>query len=195
MARATKEQSEATAARVLQIARRLFTERGYAGVGLEEIAAQAGVTRGAVYHHFASKLGLFQAVLAEVQSSVADAIERAAGAVADDWEKLEAGCRTFLAASTSDEARRVMLVDAPAVLGWNAWRERDAATSGRMLAHVLRRLRATGRLGDVSVDAAAALLSGAMNEAALWIAAAPDPQLAIEQAWTVLRRSLHAIRA
>lgn len=194
MARATKAESEATAARVLLTARRLFTEHGYAGVGLEEVAAQAGVTRGAVYHHFASKLSLFQAVLAEVQHGVAHAIERATDALADPWDQLETGCRVFLAASVGDDTRRIMLIDAPAVLGWNAWRGHDAASSGRLLEAVLRDLEAAGELAPTSVGATAAALSGAMNEAALWIAAADDPHVATEQAWRVLRRMLTALR-
>lgn len=195
MARATKAQSEVTAARVLGAARRLFTDHGYAGVGLEDVAARAGVTRGAVYHHFGSKLGLFEAVLAAVQGSVAAAIERDTTAVAGDWDKLEVGCRTFLVASAGEDVRRVMLVDAPAVLGWNAWRTQDAASSGRLLDDVLRDLAVAGELGDTPVAAVSALLSGAMNEAALWVAAAPNPQAATEKAWAVLHRMLQAIRA
>lgn len=195
MARATKAQSEATAARVLLTARRLFTQHGYAGIGLEEVAAQAGVTRGAVYHHFTNKLGLFEAVLAEAQRSVAAAIERDTTAVASDWDKLEIGCRTFLVAGADDDTRRIMLVDAPAVLGWNAWRAQDAASSGRLLDDVLRDLQAAGELGDMPVEAASALLSGAMNEAALWVAGEPDPETATDQAWAVLHRMMQALRA
>ena len=195
MARATKAQSEATAARVLLAARRLFTQHGYAGIGLEEVAAQAGVTRGAVYHHFTSKLGLFEAVLAEAQRSVAVAIERETTEVASDWEKLEIGCRTFLAAGADDDTRRIVLVDAPAVLGWNTWRAQDAASSGRLLDDVLRDLQTGGELGDMPMEAASVLLSGAMNEAALWIANQPEPQAAKDQAWAVLRRMLQALRA
>lgn len=194
MARTTKAQSEATAARVVTTARRMFTQYGYAGIGLEQIAAQAGVTRGAVYHHFTSKLGLFEAVLAEVQRSLAAAIERDTAGITGDWEKLEVGCQAFLAAGANEELRRIMLVDAPAVLGWNAWRAQDAASSGRLLEGVLRDLATVGELGGTSVEAASALLSGAMNEAALWIAEAPDPRAAIETAWAVLHRMLQALR-
>lgn len=193
MARATKADSEATAARVLHTARRLFTQHGYAGIGLENVAAQAGVTRGAIYHHFTSKLGLFEAVLAQTQRSVAAAIERDTTAAASDWDKLTIGCRTFLTASAADDTRRIMLIDAPAVLGWSAWRTQDAASSGRLLNDVLRKLEASGELGDIPVDAAAALLSGAMNEAALWVAGSPDSQAAIAKAWDVLYRMLQAL--
>jgi AcrR family transcriptional regulator len=180
---------------VLDTARALFTEHGYAGVGLETLAARAGVTRGAVYHHYGSKLGLFEAVVATAQRSVADAIERSSEAAAEPWDALENGCRVFLTAAAAEDTRRIMLVDAPAVLGWNAWRDLDAANSARLLGDVLHELAAEGVLVPMSVPAAAALLAGAMNEAALWIAAHDDPAEAIEQAWAVLRRLLTSLRA
>lgn len=194
MPRTTRAQSDATAARVLDTARALFTEHGYAGVGLETVAARAGVTRGAVYHHFGSKLGLFEAVVGAAQRSVADAIERSAGSAEDPWDALETGCRVFLTAAAAEDTRRIMLIDAPAVLGWNAWRDLDAANSARLLDDVLDELATAGILGAVSVRAASALLSGAMNEAALWIAAQHDPVDAIEQAGAVLQRLLRSLR-
>lgn len=192
---ATRAQSDATAARVLETARALFTEHGYAGVGLEGLAARAGVTRGAVYHHFGSKLGLFEAVVAAAQRSVADAIERSADAASDPWDALETGCRVFLTATAAEDTRRLMLIDAPAVLGWNSWRELDAANAARLLDDALHELAAAGVLVPMSVPAASALLSGAMNEAALWVAAHERPADAIEQAWAVLRRLLGSLRA
>ncbi|MFC8193137.1 TetR/AcrR family transcriptional regulator [Cellulomonas sp. NPDC057328] len=195
MPRATKEQSEATATAVRAAARRLFTERGYAAVPLDEVATEAGVTRGAVYHHYGSRRGLFAAVHAEVQAGVAAAVDEAAQDAADPWESLERGCRAFLEASVADDARRVMLVDGPAVLGWAAWRDVDAASSGRLLDEVLAELARAGRLRDVPVVATSALLSGAMNEAALWIAASADREAATRDAWDALRDLLRGLRA
>jgi AcrR family transcriptional regulator len=152
-------------------------------VGLEEVAAEAGVTRGAVYHHFRSKKALFEAVLAQVQAGVALAIEEAA--VGEPWEQLERGCRAFLAVSVAPEVRRILLVDAPAVLGWETWREHDAAGT---------RLLEEGLAAVGQGPAVAALLNGAMNEAALWIAAADDPSEALAEAWTGLRTMLRSLR-
>ena len=193
MPKASKAQSEATAARVLATARRLFAERGYVAVGLEEVAAEAGVTRGAVYHHFRSRLGLFEAALAQVQRTVAEEVERAAAGETDPWRALEAGCRAFLRASSAPGARRTMLLDAPAVLGWNAWRQHDAENSARLLPGAVRELADAGELAVASPAAATALLSGAMNEAALWIAGTGDPDAARE-AEEVLGRVLGALR-
>lgn len=193
MPRRTKADSDATAAAIVAAGRRLYAERGYGGVGLEEVAAAAGVTRGAVYHHFASRRGLFAAVHADVQRLVAAAIEEATAGIDDPWESLEAGSRAFLQASVADDARQVMLVDGPAVLGWAQWRSSDAENSVRLLDDVLGELADAGRLAVPSIPAVAALLSGAMNEAALWVAGSGDRQRAADEAWASLRVLLRGL--
>lgn len=192
MPRASRQQSEATARRIREVARSLFSERGYAAVGLEGIAEAAGVTRGAVYNHFGSKRGLLEAVLWDVQGSIAAAVQQAADAVDDPWRSLEAGCRAFLVASIDDAARRVMLIDGPAVLGWSAWREQDLQTSGRLLSDALAHLAGLG--GDLPVSAASALLSGAMNESAMWIASTDDPTAAFDEAWKLLQGMIRTLQ-
>lgn len=198
MARASREQSATTAAEIHRVALRMFVETGYAAVGLEAVAAMAGVTRGAIYHHFDSKEGLFRAVHAAAQQQIGLAVATAADAAsagAGPWEGLLAGCRAFLEISIRDDLRRIVLVEAPAVLGWQAWREQDAQHSARSLVEALDGLATTGQLTPLSVPATAALLSGAMNEAALWIAAHNDRNAALADAWaafTVLVTSLRA---
>ncbi|KHL10548.1 AcrR family transcriptional regulator [Mumia flava] len=201
MPRRTKAESEATASTVLTAARDLFAADGYADVGLEQVAAAAGVTRGAVYHHYGSKQRLFAAVLerahSDVAGAVADSAERARTASGDAWDGFEAGCRAFLEVSSSAPTRRILLIDGPAVVGWDAWREYDAAASGRSLEQGLRELAELDRLATVPRAATAALLSGAMNEAALWIASRPAPRRrqALEEAWSTLRVLLTGLRA
>lgn len=185
MARATKEQSEATARTVLVTAQELFAKHGYEAVGLEQVAADAGVTRGAVYHHFGSKKGLFEAVLDEAQSQVSAAITQAAPG--EGWDAIEAGCKAFLRASISPGVRRIMLVDAPAVLGWTTWRRSDARHSARLLEEGLESLIGP----EEDRGAIAALLSGAMNEAAMWIAEGGD----IASAERALSRVLRSLRS
>ncbi len=194
MPRTTREHSDATAARILRVGLEAFTERGVAAVTLEEVATAAGVTRGAVYHHYASKKGLFEAALRAAQEQVAEQVAQAAAGAEDPWSALEAGCRAFLEASTGSDLQRVMLVDGPSVLGWDAWRRHDDATSGALLREALDELT---RVGAVSVPpgAASALLSGAMNEAALWVAGADRRAAALEEAWGTLRRMLASLRS
>ncbi|MEY2849473.1 MAG: hypothetical protein RI885_2140 [Actinomycetota bacterium] len=195
MPRATLIESEATARRILAASRELFADRGYAAVGLEQIAAQAGVTRGAVYHHFASKEGLFGAVAAASQAQVAVEVESAADSESDDWSGLLAGCRAFLGATLDDRSRRILLIDAPAVLGWARWRGQDAAASGRHLEEALTTLAAAGVISVASVPGATALISGALNEAALQIAESPDRAAALDTLWPDVERLLEAFRA
>ncbi|MCO8277716.1 TetR/AcrR family transcriptional regulator [Actinoplanes sp. TRM 88003] len=192
MARATREQSEITGQRILEVATGLFADRGYAAVGLEEVAATAAVTRGAVYHHYGSKQGLFRAVTAAVQQRVADRVEQAAEAAPDEWQGLLAGCRAFLVAAVAAENRRILLIDAPAVLDWSTWRAQDGDASGRHLVEAIAALTAAGVLRVRSVEATAALLSGAMNEAALHIADAPE---ALEAVVADLSGLLEGLRA
>lgn len=203
MPRRTKVESDATATAVLAAARSLFAADGHAAVGLEQVAAAADVTRGAVYHHYGSKQGLFTAVLAEVHAevgrAVAAAADRARAAAGDDpWVGFAAGCLAFLEASSAPSSRRILLLDGPAVVGWDAWRGYDAAASGSHLGEALAELADLGLLrSDVPLAAAGALLSGAMNEAALWIATRPTRRRrqALAEASSTLDLLLEGLRA
>ncbi|MCG5218013.1 TetR/AcrR family transcriptional regulator [Streptosporangium sp. KLBMP 9127] len=185
---------ERTRRTLLHESRRLFATQGYAAVGLSEIVRAAGVTKGALYHHFESKAELFRAVLAEIQQEVGERVAAAADAEHDPWTQLVAGCQAFLAAGADPDVQQIMLVDGPAVLGWNEWRALDEAASARHLAQALTELMAAGVIVEQPVAPLTRLLSGAMNEAALWLASTADPgDLADTQA--VLSRLLESLRA
>ncbi|MFF0746910.1 TetR/AcrR family transcriptional regulator [Streptomyces sp. NPDC004111] len=186
-------QKEQTRRTLLREARRLFATSGYGAVGLAEIVRAAGVSKGALYHQFDSKEDLFRAVLTEVQQEVGAAVARAADAQAEPWDRLTVGCETFLAAGADREVQQIMLIDGPAVLGWSEWRAMDEESSARHLADALHSLVADGTLPDQPVAPLVRLLSGAMNEAALWLAASRNPEdlPATQQA---LRRLLSALR-
>lgn len=188
------EQREATKRRLIEVGRGVFASTGYTAAASEEIVQLAGVTRGALYHHFDGKEGLFRAVLEEVQAEVAARITQASEAAADLWGQLVAGCHAFLEASLDPAVQRIMLLDAPAVLGWEIWRQIDAAQSGRLLAEVLDMLAAERQIHPLPLEALTRLLSGAMNEAALWIARSDDPQRALEEAKTALDALLRSLR-
>lgn len=113
------QQREQTRRALVRESRELFATRGYAAVGLAEIVRAADVTKGALYHHFDSKADLFRAVLEQVQQEVAQRVATIAEAENDPWAQLTAGCRAFLTTSTDPEIQRIMLIDGPAVLGWN----------------------------------------------------------------------------
>lgn len=189
------EQREATMNKLAAVAKEMFIEYGYADAATEEIVQRAGVTRGALYHHFSSKEGLFRAVLEEVQKEVANRILLASQAAApDSWAQLLAGCHAFLSASLDPGIQRILLIDAPAVLGWQLWREIDARQSGNLLEEILVILMEENRIKPLPVDALTHLLSGAMNEAALWIAQAQNPQRALSEAEATLETLLSSLR-
>lgn len=192
MGRSTRAGSLLTREKLVRAGRELFLEHGYDGVGMEDVAAAADVTRGALYHHFGSKRGLFAAVAATVHAEVADAVAAAARSAGPGWPGIEAGCVAFLEAASSARVRRILLLDAPAVLGWQHWRSVDAANSRRLLEEGLGELERAGELRGGDAQAVAMLLSGAMNEAVLWLAEEPgrDAGRRMREALTMMLRAL-----
>jgi AcrR family transcriptional regulator len=164
----------ATRAELVRAARELFAERGYAGVGTEEIVARAGVTRGALYHHFEDKKDLFRAVHEELeQALVAEIGQRIAG-IDDPWEALVVGTRAFLDSCTDPAMIRIALLDAPVVLGWEEWRQIDARYGLGLVSGGLQNAMDRGVVARREVRPLAHLLLGAMTEAAMVIANASD---------------------
>ena len=188
------QQREATSARLIEVACEVFTRDGYAHASTEEIVRLAGVTRGALYHHFMSKEGLFQAVLGFVQQQVGLRIEAVIGETEDVWEQLMTGSIAFLEASVDPQVQQIMLIDAPSVLGWSLWREMDAQYSMKSLREALSDLIAQGQLPQLPLHALTHLLSGAMNEAALWIAQSEDSENALAEATHALKYLLTSLR-
>jgi AcrR family transcriptional regulator len=173
------EQSEATRATLLKVARKLFAERGYAAVGTEEIVQRARVTRGALYHHFRDKKDLFRAVHEQLEAEMAERIGRqlAEGDASDPLELLAAGARTFLDHTTGPLAR-VTLVDAPSVLGWEEWRAIDEKYGMGLVIAGLQGAIEAGVVRDQPVKPLAHLLLAALGEAGMLIANAEDPKVA-----------------
>ncbi|MFB9906927.1 TetR/AcrR family transcriptional regulator [Allokutzneria oryzae] len=194
MARTKQQQREATTAALHTTARRLFTEHGYNNVGLDTIAQAAGVTKGALYHHFTSKAALFRAVLATIQHEVGERVHLAAEAHPDPWTQLVEGCRAFLTASAEPDTQRIMLIDGPAVLGWHEWRALDERSSARHLTEALRTLVDNGTIPPQPVEPVARLLSGAMNEAALWLAQSDNTEADRDATMAALIRMLNSLR-
>jgi AcrR family transcriptional regulator len=188
-------QREATTAALIKAARELFADRGYAAVGTEEIVQRAGVTRGALYHHFkGGKEDLFQAVLVQISAETTQLVMQAAAQVEDPWEALVAGADAFLDASANPEVQRIMLVDGPAVLGWDAWRAADGDYALGLLEAALQRAIDAGRLIEQPARALAHVLIGALDEAAMVVARAEDPAQARREMGQTLRRLLEGLR-
>jgi AcrR family transcriptional regulator len=169
------ERTRVTKAALLAAGRQLFAEKGYAGAGREEIVALAGVTRGALYHHFGDKLGLFQAVLEEVEAELTDAVAAAADLPGvDAREMLVSGAMRFIDASMEATCRRIIL-DAPAVLGWTESRRIQEDHSLGLTKRALRIAMESGAFETEPVDPLAAILLAALHEAATLIAQSDDP--------------------
>lgn len=188
------ERRATTRAGLLAAARGLFADRGYHAVSAEEIVAAAGLSRGALYHHFAGKEGLFAALYDDVQAEVAGRIEAAAERAPDAGAALRAGCHAFLAAGLDPLVQRVVLLDAPAVLGWERWREADDRHGLASLVSGLETAMAAGAIAPQPPEPLARLLGGAMNEAAMWTARSPDPAVATAEATTALDALLDGLR-
>src|SRR5213080_1451111 len=179
--------SEATRRRLVSAARTLFGARGYAAVGTEEIVRAAGVTRGALYHQFRDKADLFAAVAEEVEAEIAERIAAgAAGASADPVEALRAGARLFLDACAEPAVERIILLDAPAVLGGEAWRDLAGRYGLGLVQFGLQAAMEAGAIVAQPVAPLAHVLIGALNESALYVARAEDQAAAREQCVAIL---------
>jgi AcrR family transcriptional regulator len=179
---------------LIAAARALFAERGYAAVGTEEIVQRAGVTRGALYHHFRGKEELFRAVLVQISAETTQRVARVALQQDDPWESLVAGVDEFLDACTNPEVQRIMLIDGPSVLGWEVWRAIDAEYGLGIVEAALQRAMDAGRLLPHPPSALAHVLLGALQEAAMVVARAEDPGPARAEMGQTVRRLLEGLR-
>jgi AcrR family transcriptional regulator len=172
---------------LLTAARALFTERGYAATGTEEIVARARVTRGALYHHFRDKTALFKAVMEQVALEVAETLvdselARAGQQDADAWTQIREGFDAFLDLCVrTDEFQRIVLVEGPAVLGHDAWDALVEQHGYSLLAAWLEKAVEDRRITAVPVMALTRMLAAVLSEAGLYIARAPDPAVARQE--------------
>jgi AcrR family transcriptional regulator len=176
-------------------ARTLFSERGYANVGTEEIVQRAGVTRGALYHHFrGGKEELFRTIVVQISAEMAQQVRGVAVSTDDPWDALTNGIDAFLDACALPEVQRILLVDGPAVLGWDVWRAIDQNYGLGLLEGALQRAIDAGRMPPQPARAAAHVLLGALDEAAMVVARADDPLAARKEMGQTVHRLLEGLR-
>lgn len=167
------EQSDRTRATLIGVARELFAQAGYAGTSTEEVVHRAGVTRGALYHHFRDKRELFEAVFVDIQAETREHIRAASNTKTDRWERFRAGFDEYLNRSMDPATQRITLIDAPAVLGWDRWRELDYTLD--MLQAAISDMQTRGVVSPaLPADEVAHLLRGVANEASHMIVSASD---------------------
>lgn len=188
--RRTQAERRATTRRaLLDAARTLFAERGYHGTAAEEIVQRAGLTRGALYHHFEDKKDLFRAVVDEIEGEIDEEIEEAERAASGRPEAVMAGYRAFLDAVLDPEMRRTFFLDGPSVLGWE-WREIDARHAVGKIEEGLESLIEEGFVKPQPVRPLARLINGALLEAAFFVAASEDLEAARDEVWGAMERLL-----
>ena len=185
-ARRRIETMEENRAKLIAAARKAFASKGFAASSMDELTADAGLTRGALYHNFGDKKGLLGAVIAEVDGEMAAQAQQTVAAAKDDWEGLLAQGAAYIEMALDPEVRRVVLLDGPAFLGDpSRWPSQNACL--RMTKQTVARLVCDGVMKPVDIEAAARLLNGAALNAALWVAASDEPQSVLPKAVEAFR--------
>ena len=190
--RTNAQWTAATVDALLHEARQEFAKHGYGRASVERIAEGARLTKGAIYYHFGSKQGLFEAVFRDVERDIVERIEARARASDGPLEAVVAGCEAFLDVAIDDELRTIALADAPAVLGWTAWRTIDEEFGLGSLIEGLDACVSAGLLADADTEMLAHLISGSLNEAVFFVASAPDRGRAHARAKHALTRLIRA---
>ena len=185
--RTQAQRRAATRRALLDAARSLFAEKGYHGAAAEEIVGRAGLTRGALYHHFEDKKDLFRVVVDEMEGEIDEEIEAAERAHSGLPEAVMAGYRAFVDAVLDPEMRRTFFLEGPAVLGWE-WREIDARHAVGKIEEGLEALIAEGFVEPQPVGPLARLINGTLLEAAFFVAASEDPEAARDEVWGAMER-------
>jgi AcrR family transcriptional regulator len=170
---------EATRAHLIEIATRLFASRGYEDTSIEAVLDEAGVSRGSLYHHFASKEALFEAVLEDVESRVGAQTMEAALAADGPAAALRAGCMAWIKLAGDPVVQRILLIDAPSVLGWQRWRALDEQPLS-LMKEVLQAVADEGKLRAELVETLAHVLLASVNEVTLLIAGSSDQAAAMK---------------
>lgn len=184
MSRSRAEMIEATRAKLLATARHAFQRTGYAATSMDDLTASAGLTRGALYHHFGDKKGLLAAVVEQIDDEVDQRLNAVSAQAAAPWDAFRGRCRAYLRMATEPEIRRIVLQDARAVLGPAS----DAAQQQCVasLAGLLQDLMTARIVDDADPQALARLVNGSLTDSAFWIADAPDETPRLEHALQAL---------
>lgn len=184
--RSQAERRDSTRAELIAAGRALFAKHGYDAVSAEQIVAEAGVTRGALYHHFDGKLGLFEAVFLEIEAELVTKFPLDEFLSGDALGALRNGVGKFLSLSLENEVQQIALIDAPAVLGWTRWQEIEAAHGLGLIQAGLDAAMAAGQIKQLPTAELANAVLGSLTESALAVARADDPKAAKKRAEAVL---------
>ncbi len=193
--RTNAERHAQTRAALLSAAREIFAGAGFADAATEAIVRQAAVTRGALYYHFRDKAGLFEAVFEETAGEIVAVVSAEAEGEPTAFEGLAAGCRAYVDACLGPDIRQIYLIDGPAVLGWTRWREIDARHSVGSLREGITAVLDEAPQPPLSAEVLTVLVSGALNEAVLWLAEAEPSPTAHDNLYRGIRTLLERLFA
>jgi AcrR family transcriptional regulator len=188
------EYSETTRQALVNSAVELFTRYGYADTSLDEVAKRARVTKGALYHHFTGKRGLFEAAFAEVETKVMGRLGAILNGSDNPWESAMAGLRAYVGVCLEPAYQRIVVHEGPVVLGWERWRQAEEDFSFGVLRSAVENLVASGELDDLPVEITTRLLFGALSSAATAIATAADPHQASAEVTRSIVRVVEGLR-
>lgn len=189
------QRSEATRAALIDAARPLFAASGFTAIGTEAIVRAAGVTRGAMYHQFSDKAELFAAVFEVVEAEMTrriDAVVSKSGE-SDPIALMKLGAATWLDACAEPEVQRIVLIEAPAVLGWERWRKISLRYGMGLVQGLVSYAISVGRMPAQPVEPLSHVLIGALDEAALYLAQADDPAQARHEVGAVIDRLVESL--
>jgi AcrR family transcriptional regulator len=174
-------QGRATRGQLIEVATRLFAEHGYEGTSIEAVLSAAGVSRGALYHHFAGKEALFEAVVSAVSEQVTVELTETVQGCDDPLDAMRTAAVAWIDLAADPVIQRIVLVDAPSVLGWDRWRAMDdGRTLGAMRA-MLQAISDSGRLPAELVGPFSHMILAALDEIVMVIARAPDSTAAVAE--------------
>lgn len=184
------ERGRSTRAQLIDVATRLFANRGYDGTSIEAVLAESGASRGSLYHHFKSKEVLFLAVMEDAGARATQPTVEAMQAAPDSVAALRIACLAWVRLACDPVMRQIMLIDAPAVLGWERWRELDEHGALGILRGLLADAARDGRIETQHVDAFAHIVLAALNELSLVIARSEDRDAALARGESAVREFL-----
>jgi AcrR family transcriptional regulator len=188
------EQGRVTRRTLLDTARRVFAERGYDNVSAEELVAEAGVTRGALYHHFDDKKDVFRTVVVEMEADLDRRVTEAALTSETAWGTLEAGTRALLEACLEPDVARIVMLDGPAVLGWDDWDEIDAEFAIKQVSLGLEVLVVDQVIAEQPILPLARMIVALLNGACREVAQSEDPRATLEQVLPAVMSLLEGLR-
>jgi AcrR family transcriptional regulator len=174
-------QGRATRGQLIEVATRLFAEHGYEGTSIEAVLSAAGVSRGALYHHFPGKEALFEAVVVAVSDQVTVDLAAAVSGRTDPVDVMRTAALAWIGLAADPVIQRVVLVDAPSVLGWERWRDMDGGRTLGTLRATLQAVSDSGRLPSALVNPFSHMILAALDEIVLVVARADDPVAAVAE--------------